>query len=116
MWNKKTQIMTAVAVAGTELFSSAITLNPGEKAHIQVIGNSNGTTDNLEIAVYATLDAGGQNWDTVAVFKIELDCTDGNDNDISFVVSGLYSFRIGCVRSGTTNTITTDAYYRKLTL
>ena len=116
MWKKKTQIIAAVAVAGTELFSSAITLNPGKSAHIQVIGNSNGTTDNLIIAVYGSLDAGGQNWDTVAVFKIELDCTDGNDNDISFVVSGLYSFRIGCVRSGTTNTITTDAYYRKLTL
>lgn len=114
MWISKTQIMTAAAVAGTELFSSSITLNPGETAHIQVIGNSGGTTDNLIIAVYATLDPDGDNWDTVAVFKIELDCKDGNDNDISFVVSGLYSFRIGCVRSGTSDTITTNACYRKL--
>ena len=112
-WGNKTQIMSAAAVAGTELFSSVVTLNPGETAHIQLIGNSGGTTDNLVIAVYGTLDASGQNWDTVAVFKIELDCTDGNDNDISFIVSGLYSFRLGCVRSGSTDTIATNAYYRK---
>lgn len=112
-WGSKTQIESAASVAGTELFSDIVSLNPGESAVIQVVGNSNGTTDNLIISVYATLDDSSENWDTVAIFKFELDCTDGTDNDVSFIVSGLYRFRLGFVRSGSTDTITTDAWERK---
>ena len=112
-WGNKVQSLTAASVAGTELFSAAVILKPGENSHIQIIGNSNGTTDNLVIAIYGTLDDSTQNYDTVAMTKIELDCTDGNDNDISIMVSGVYSYRVGCVRSGASDTITTNIYYRK---
>ncbi len=112
-WGSKTQIESAAAVAGTELFSDIVSLNPGESAVIQVVGNSGGTTDNLIISVYSTLDDGTENWDTVAIFKFELDCTDGNDNDVSFLVSGLYRFRLGFIRNGSTDTITTNAWERK---
>ncbi len=112
-WGRKTQIENAASVAGTELYSDKVTLNPGESSHIQVIGNSNGTTDNLVISVYATLDASSENYDTVPLFAFELDCTDGNDNDVSFIVSGVYGFRLGFVRSGSTDTITTNAYSRE---
>ncbi len=112
-WGSKTQIENAASVAGTELYSDKVTLNPGESSHIQVIGNSNGTTDNLVISVYATLDASSENYDTVPLFAFELDCTDGNDNDVSFIVSGVYGFRLGFVRSGSTDTITTNAYSRE---
>lgn len=112
-WGSKTQIENAAAVAGTELFSDIVGLNPGESALVQAVGNSDGTTDGLIISVYATLDDGSENWDTVAVFKFELDCTDGNDNDVSFIVSGLYRFRLGFVRSGSTDTITVDAWIKK---
>jgi len=109
-WGSKTQIENAASVAGTELFSDAVSLNPGELSHVQVIGNSNGTTDSLVISVYATLDASSENWDTVPLFQFTLDCTDGNDNDISFMISGVYKFRLGFVRDGSTDTITTNAY------
>jgi len=112
-WGAKTQIASALAVAGTELFSTAVVLNPGELTHIQVVGNSGGTTDNLVISVYGTLDASAENWDTVAIMSFELDCTDGNDNDVSFTLSGLYKFRIGFIRSGSSDTIDTDAWVRK---
>lgn len=112
-WGSKTQIENAAAVEGTELFSDIVSLNPGESALIQVVGNSGGTTDSLIISVYATLDDSSENWDTVAIFKFELDCTDGNDNDVSFIVSGLYRSRLGFVRNGSTDTITTDAWERK---
>ena len=111
-WGSKTQIASGLSVAGTELFSSAVTLNPGELVHIQIVGNSGGTTDNLDIAIYTTLDDSTENWDTVPLTPLQLDCTDGNDNDISIPLSGIYRFRIGFVRSGSTDTITTNAWYR----
>jgi hypothetical protein len=100
-------------VDGTERFTTtSLGLNPGESCHIQVVGNSGGTTDSLIISVYATLDDSSENYDTVPVFQFLLDCTDGNDNDVSFVVSGLYRFRIGFVRDGSTDTIATTCNYR----
>ena len=111
-WGSKTQIETSAAVAGTELYSSSVSLNPGESSHIQVVGNSGGTTDSLEIKVYTTLDDATENWDTVPIYSFTLDCTDGNDNDVSFIVSDVYKFRIGFVRDGSTDTITTDAWSR----
>ena len=68
-WGSKTQIETAASVAGTELFSDKVDLNPGEQAHVQVVANSGGTTDNLIISVYTTLDATSENWDTVPLFS-----------------------------------------------
>lgn len=111
-WGSKSQIASSLSVAGTELFSSAVSLNPKELSHVQVIGNSNGTTDSLVISVYTTLDDSSENWDTVPIMQFTLDCTDGNDNDISFDVEGVYKYRIGFVRDGSTDTITTNAYYR----
>lgn len=111
-WSSKTQIENAASVGGTELFSDAVSLNPGELAHIQVVGNSDGTTSSLIISVYTTLDASSENWDTVPITQFTLDCTDGNDNDVSFAISGIYKFRIGFVRDTGTDTITTNAWYR----
>ena len=111
-WGSKTQIENAASVAGTELFSDKVSLNPGELSHVQVVGNSNGTTDNLVISVYSTLDASTENYDTAPLYQFILDCSDGNDNDVSFIVSGVYAFRLGFVRDGSTDTITTNAWSR----
>lgn len=111
-WGSKTQIENAASVAGTELFSDAVALNPGELADVQIVANSSGTTDNLQISVYTTLDASSENWDTVPYYRFILDCTNGNDNDVSFVVSGVYKFYVGYVRTGSTDTITTNAWVR----
>ena len=112
-WGSKTQIESAAAVAGTELFSDTVTLNPGEVAHVQVVGNSGGTTDSLVISAYSSLDDDMTNPDTVPLFSFTLDCTDGNDNDVSFIVSGVFAFNVGYVRDGSTDTITTNAWVRK---
>ena len=112
-WTAKTQRATNLAVVGTELFSNPVTLNPGELSDIQIIANSSGTTDNLTITVYTTLDDATENWDTVGIISFPLDCTDGNDNDISLILSGIYRYRIGFIRTGSTDTITTNMFTRE---
>lgn len=112
-WSAKTPIATALAVAGTELFSSAITLNPAESVDIQVKGNSSGTTDNLVVSAYGTLDDSTEEWDTVPFQQQTLDCTDGADNIFSILIPGKYKFRLGFARDGSTDTITVDASIRK---
>lgn len=111
-WGSKTQIATNLSIVGTEQFSSAVSLNPGESAQVQVISNSGGTTDSLIVSVYGTLDASTETWDEVPITQFLLDCTSGNDTEVSFIVSRLYRFRIGFVRSGSTDTLVTNAYYR----
>ena len=74
-WGSKNQIATSLSVVGTELFSSAVSLDPGESCHVQVIGNSSSTNSSLIISVYTTLDASSENWDTVPIYQILLDCT-----------------------------------------
>jgi hypothetical protein len=104
-WSNKTQIMTDVSVAGSEQFSSAVTLNPGETAHVEVEADFPALpTDELVVAVYGTLDATSENWDDTAILKFNISKTP-DPNKVSFVVSGVYRFRLGCVRSGSTDTI-----------
>lgn len=112
-WGSKTQIASGVSVAGTEQYSTAVTLDPGETAEVQITGDSNGTTDNLLVRVYATLDASSEQWDTAPRQSIEIDCLDGNLNAKTIKVRGYYKFRLGFIRSGSTDTITANAYYRK---
>ena len=112
-WGSKTQVMTSQSVVGTELFSSAVTLTPKNTVHFEVEANSNGTTDNLTIAVYGTLDASTENYDDVPIMTFDLDCTSGDDEKVSFVIEGLYKFRVGAVRNGSTDTLLTDMYYRE---
>ena len=100
-------------VTDTELYSDDITLNPGESADVQVTGDSGGTTDSLKIAVYGTLDDESEVWDTVPMLEVLLDCTSGNKEAVKLVVSGIYKFRIGVIRDGSTDTISTGIYYRK---
>jgi len=111
-WSDDTQIMTAQSVAGTELYSSIVDMNPGAVHRVYIKGNSGGTTDNLNITVYSTKDSGSEEWVTVGDYSFQLDCTDGDDNIVAIPLSALYRYRIGCVRSGSTDTITTDIWYQ----
>lgn len=112
-WGNKTQIMSDVAVAGTEQFSGVVLLTPGETAHVEVEADfPAGPTDELVVALYGTLDDSAENWDDTPITKFNISNTP-DPNKVSFVVSGVYKFRLGCVRSGSTDTITTNAYYRK---
>lgn len=112
-WSSKTQIITAASVAGTETFSSSVTLNPGEVAHVEVEADFPASpTDELVVALYGTLDDSSENWDDTALLKFNMEYSP-DPNKMSFVVAGLYKFRLGVVRTGSTDTITVDAYYRK---
>ena len=112
-WGNKVQIATALAVEGTELFSSLVSLNPGEQVHIEVECDFPASpTDNLVVAAYATLDDTSENWDDTAFLQFEID--KGTDpNKVAFIVSGFYKFRLGFVRAGGSQTLTTDAWIRK---
>jgi hypothetical protein len=115
-WGSDTAATQLTSVSTEQFFSETPQLAPNEFAHVQIIGNSSGTTDNLLIKVYATLDASTENWDTVPIMEIELDCTDGADNDVSFIVQDVYKFRIGVQRDGSTDTFTADMNYRVATM
>ena len=102
------------AVAGTELYTTTlVTHTPGEWSHVQVTANSGGTTDSLIIRSYGTLDASSEVWDTVPLFQFTLDCTSGANCIVSFTVpKEIYKWRLGFVRTGSTDTIQTSANYR----
>jgi hypothetical protein len=112
-WASKTQIATSLSVAGTEQFSSSFTLSPGESAQVQVKGDFPASpTDDLLIKVYGTLDDSSEEWDKAPLMQFRL--SKGTDpNVISFLIQGFYKARLGFIRSGSTDTITTDAWIRK---
>lgn len=111
-WGSKNQIITSQSVSGTEVFSSAVTCNPGSEQHVEVEADFPASpTDNLLVRLYGTLDASSENWDDTPIFEFSID--NGTDpNKVSFQVSGLYKWRLGVVRDGSTDTITVDAWYR----
>lgn len=112
-WTNKTQIVDAVSVSGVEVYSDAVTLNPGELAVVQVDANFTGSpTDDLLIKVYGTLDDSSENWDDTPVYQFAVD-KDTDPNAVTFNVSCLYKFRLGLIRDGSTDTIVVDAYYRR---
>jgi len=111
-WGSKTQIINSASVTDTESYSTAVSLNPGELAHVQVEGDPpGGPSDNLLVRVYGTLDASSEVWDTTPVYEFSID-KDTDPNNASFIVSGLYKFRLGVLVDGATDTWTVDAYYR----
>lgn len=112
-WGSKTNATQLTTITTEQFFSTLITLNPGETAHVQVGCDFPATpTDNLIVALYGTLDAASEVWDTEPIVEYTL----GNavdQPDLSFLVSGLYKFRVGVRRDGTTDTITSaDLSYR----
>lgn len=116
-WGSDTAATQLTSVTTEQFFDVTPSVPVGGYVHCQVIGNSSGTTDNMVIAVYSTLDDSTENWDTVPAFEFELDCTDGNDNDVSFTVHDLYKFRVGVRRAdnGSTDSFTADMSYRVAT-
>jgi len=75
--------------------------NGYEDAHITVDYDGNGTTDNIIISVFASLD--GTNYDDIELTSFPGSKT-GNDEQVSFVIKDVANFRIGVKTSGTTNT------------
>lgn len=112
-WGSKSQIITAASVSTTETFSSKVSLNPREMAHCIVKADFPASpTDDLIVSVYTTLDASSETYDDVPLIQFAID--NGTDpSTVPLVVGpGIYAFRIGVVASGTTDTITVDAWQR----
>jgi len=117
-WGTETAATQLTSITAEQFFSFGgstwVYLNPGEAAHVQVKYNPVGSpTDHLIVAVYGTLDDATQVSDVTPFMEFTVD--KGSDpNYVSFIVSGLYGYRIGVRRSGTTDTITdADCSYRK---
>lgn len=112
-WGNKTNATQLTAITTTEkFFSQTPTLNPGEVHHVEVEANPPATpTDNLKVSVYATLDVTSENWDDTPrlVFLIDK----GTDpNKVSFIISGIYKYRVGVVVDGATDTYVSDMSFR----
>jgi len=112
-WAAKTKIANALSVEGTELYSDAVTLKSDETAHVQITGDfPTVATDNLLIRVYTTLDASSETFDTTSVITELTLSKDTDPGAISFSINGVYKFRLGLIRSGSTDTITANAWVR----
>ncbi len=63
--------------------------------------------------MYTTLDDTSEVWDVIPMMEFLIENTT-DPNRISFLVTGVYKFRVGVRRSGSTDTITSaDLSYRK---
>jgi hypothetical protein len=60
-------------------------------------------TDHAIIAVYTTLDDSSEVWDLIPMMEFLLENTT-DPNRISFLVTGVYKFRVGVRRSGSIDT------------
>ena len=114
-WGAKTNIVSDTGVTNTEEYSTAVTLNPGEVAHVEVEANNEDpsvSTDGLVVSVYGTLDDTSENWDDTPFCSFVIDSAT-DPNKVSFIVSGVYKFRIGYASEGTTNLFSVEVDYRK---
>ena len=111
-WTGKSTLGSALSVTSSALQTPYLELNPGEQAHIQVEAAWVSTpTDDLIVRVMATLDPSSEQADTIPIWSQ----TVGNeafDSYISFLVSGVFKFRIEYERSGSSDATEITTSYR----
>jgi hypothetical protein len=116
-WGSKVTATQVTAITNTrQYFDTNITLNPGEIVQCQVSGTYGGTTDDLTVHVESTLDDSSESWDTVDYlsFAMTSGSAAGTSDIRSFLVSGVYKFRVGVESTGATDTHPTASFsYRK---
>jgi len=116
-WGSKTSATQLTSITTEQFFSETPTIEPNQEVHCVVDADFPTTpTDHLIVSVYATLDDTAEAWDDTPITQFQID--NGTDpNQVSFVLGGIYKFRIGVSRSGSTDTITSaDFSYRIATL
>lgn len=91
-------------IDGTEKFSSNVDLETDgyEGVHCDLKYDSSGTTDNMIVNIYGSLD--GTNFDSLALSTFIADKNGGVETRISFIVKDLAQLRIGMKRDGSTDT------------
>jgi hypothetical protein len=113
-WGSDTAATQLSSITTEQFFDQVPTLNPRETAHLQISIDFPGSpTDHAIVAVYTTLDDTSEVFDLIPMMEFLLENTT-DPNRISFLVTGIYTFRIGVRRSGSTDTITSaDLSLRK---
>ena len=92
--------------------SENIDLSQWEGVHCYVQADfPPGPTDDLVIEVLSSND-GGTTYDSIPIFSFTVDNSNGNDN-VSFIVTSVYSFKVLFKSSGATDTINVLFRYRK---
>lgn len=113
MWGAKTDATQLTGITTTEVFfDQEPTLNPGELHHVEVEANPPATpTDSLTVSVYGTLDDATENWDDTPLMAFTVD-KDIDPSKVSFILTGIYKYRIGVVVDGATDTYVADMGFR----
>lgn len=116
-WGSKTNSTQLTSVTTEQFFSQTPQLAPNEMAHVEVQADPPATpTDDLLVKVYATLDDATENWDDTPIMEFTID-KDTDPNKVSFrVPPGVYKFRVGVQRDGSTDSYTVDMSHRIGTL
>ena len=113
-WGSKTSATQLTSITTEQFFDATPQLNPQEQVHCEVeVDFPTTPTDDAVVSIYGTLDESSENWDDTPLMAFTID--KGTDpNKMSWTMSGLYKFRVGVKRSGSTDTLTTaDFSYRK---
>lgn len=105
-WDSKTNATQLTSINATEqFFSTKPTLQPNQAAHCQVtIDFPTTPADDATVSVYATLD--DTTYDTTPYMTMRVSKATDN-NIVSFIVQGVYQFRVGV--KGTSGMTITDA-------
>lgn len=115
-WGTKTSLGSQTAINNTtEEFLNTVDLSAALQAHVQLeVDNEHASavTDAVIVNVYTTLDDSSEDWDERPFMAFRVLPTSINAEDVSFVVSGVYRFRIGLLSAGATNTYTVGGNYR----
>ena len=105
-WGSDTAATQLTSITTEQFFNQVPTLNPRETAHVQVsVDFPSSPTDHAIVAVYTTLDDTSEVWDLIPMMEFLIENTT-DPNRISFLVTGVYKFRVGVRSSGSTDTIT----------
>ena len=104
-WQTETN-ETKSNLTSTEVFGSNVALNPGESAHVEIDADFIvSPTDNILVAVYGSID--GTNYDDIPFMGFYI-AREVDPGQVSFIVTGVKSFRVGLKMDGATDT-TSDA-------
>jgi hypothetical protein len=105
-WSGKTDATQLTSITTEQFFDVTPSPDPNEVAHCEVeVDFPTTPTDNAIVSVYGTLDASTENWDDTPLLQFTI--SNGTDpNKVSWTIFGVYKFRVGVKRSGSTDTLT----------
>jgi hypothetical protein len=118
-WGSDTTLGSQTAINDTveEFLPSGgggIELEPGESAHVQLqIDNTSGSvTNGVIISVYTTLDTTSEDWDERPYRQLTYVPDGITAEDWSFIVSDVFSFRIGLLAAAAADDYDVGGNYR----